>query len=303
MANFVKAYCDLSKQYFGLMVDNGKVVDFYDIASDKAAILASDADFPNLETAPNLRPCFVCGSRRVGKCSCAKGKYSCNSSLNYRYQCIYCNHLHVFSKDEGAEVTDSNMVGKKIVLAQGQEVEISAIGGGSALEEILIGVGWDIAKFGERNMDLDSSVFVQSSTSQQYETIYFGNKLHPSGCVVHHGDNVVGGKNAGDEDSENINIYLKKVPADRDELYFVLNIYDCRDRHQTFSDVRNMYIRLKNAKTKQILVEYFPTGDMANKTAIVIARAYRKNGKWMFQAIGKTIRVDDIDDIHPHCHP
>jgi len=300
MASFVKAYCTHSKQYFGMMVDSGRVVDFYDIESEKAAILASDADFPNLETASNLRPCFVCGNRRVGKCRCAKGKYSCNAGLKYRFQCIYCDQLHVYSKNEGAEVMDSSMVGRKIVLAQGQEVEISAIGGG-ALEEILIGVGWDISTNGERSMDLDSSVFVQNSNSLHFETIYFGNKLHPSGCVVHHGDNLVGGKMAGLEDSENINIYLKKVPADRDELYFVLNIYNAYNRHQTFQDVRNMYIRLKNAKTKQILVEYFPTGDMDSKNAIVIARAYRKNGKWMFQAIGKTIKVANIDEIHPYC--
>lgn len=300
MAGFIKAYCKHTKQYFGMMVENGRVVDFYDMTAEEGQKVASTVDIENLQTAENLRSCFVCGKRNVGKCDCAKRKFACSTEQRYRYQCIYCNQLHICTVSEGSELSDSSKIGEKVVLAQGQEVEITAMGGG-VLEEILIGVGWSIAAKWKATMDLDASVFVQSRYSTDYEVIYYGNKVHPSGCVVHDGDNLVGGLETQYGDSENIHIYLKNVPENRDELYFVLNIYDAYKKEQTFRDVRNMYIRLKNAKTNEVLVEYLPTQAMNDMNGIVIARAYRNGRKWNFKAIGKPILVKGISEIHSYC--
>ncbi|MDL2319043.1 TerD family protein [Eubacteriales bacterium OttesenSCG-928-A19] len=189
-----------------------------------------------------------------------------------------------------------------MVLAQGQEVEISAAGAG-ALEHILVGVGWDISKSGA-NMDVDSSVFLKFRSNNAADLVYYGDTEHTSGCVVHMGDNLVGGKYEGNSDaidSENINIYLSKVPSDCDRLYFVVNIYACASRKQTFSDIRNMYIRLTNAKNSQVLSEYTVNSNMGNMTGMVIAKAYRRGEKWMFQAIGHAVRVDDVESLEEHC--
>lgn len=306
---FIKAYCSRSKQYFGLRVEEiggvGKVTDFYDIDSATARALGSTVDIQDLETAPNLRECFgnSCHNRRVGGCSCAKSKWNCREDQGYRYQCIYCKDLKIFSKEEGAEVVDEAHIGNKIRLAQGQEVEISGVGS-AALEHILVGVGWDIAISGS-SMDVDSSVFVKSSRTQESDLVYFGNLTHPSGCVVHMGDNLVGGKYSGNqnsEDSENINIYLTKVPEKYDQLYFVLNIYDCDNRKQDFGDVRNLYIRLKNGKTGQLLAEYTITQGMHSKTGMIIGKAYRKQDRWMFKAIGSAVKVSNVNALNDYCH-
>lgn len=306
---FIKAYCQQADQFYGLKVEEvdgvPKVTDFYDIDSATAKTLASTGDVPGLESAPNLRTCFGdgCHSRKVASCTCAEGRYRCQRGQGYRFQCLYCKKLHIFSKDEGAEVFDASLIGNKIRLTQGQEVEISATGP-SALEHILVGVGWDIATSGD-SMDVDASVFVCSSRDYDSELVYFGHLEHSSGCVVHLGDNLVGGKNdksAEATDSENINVYLNRVPERFDQLYFVVNIFSCEARCQDFSSVRNLYIRLSNAKTKQVLVEYTVDQNMRNKTGMVIGKAYRKGGRWIFKAIGQAVNVSNVEQLAAYCH-
>ena len=302
---FVKAYCEKSKQYYGLRVEKEgsapRVTDFYDLKEDEAKQLASTIDVPGLQTADNLRSCVNCASRKVGSCDCAKRLFDCRAGQGYRFQCLYCKELHIFSTEEGAEAVDASKVGTKVRLAQGQVVEISAAGSG-ALEHILVGVGWDIAQSGDKSMDIDSSVFVRKSGGAECELVYFGNKQHPSGCVVHMGDNLVGGKyDSSTDDSENINVYLNKVPSDRDEIHFVLNIYSCDSRGQTFRDVRNMYIRLTNAKNRKLLAEYRVDHNISGQTGMIIGKAYRRGGKWYFQAIGKGVRVSNVHELKTYC--
>lgn len=305
---FIKAYCQKVEQFYGLKVEEvdgvPRVTDFYDIDSMTAKSLASTADVPELETSPTLRPCSGagCHSRRVAGCTCAEEQGRCRHDQGYRFQCLYCKKLHIFSQAEGAEVFDASRVGSKVRLAQGQEVEISAAGP-SALEHILVGVGWDISTDGG-DMDVDASVFVCSSEENESELVYFGCLEHSSGCVVHLGDNLVGGKNVRNEDavdSENINVYLNRVPEQCNQLFFVVNIFACESRGQDFSSVHNLYIRLSNAKTQQVLVEYTVDQNMQNKTGLVIGKAYRKNGRWMFKAIGQAVNVSKVEELREYC--
>lgn len=54
---FIKAYCNRSKRYFGLRIEevDGKLrcTDFYDMKAEDGKQLASTVDVPNLETASN----------------------------------------------------------------------------------------------------------------------------------------------------------------------------------------------------------------------------------------------------------
>lgn len=301
---FIKAYCSKSKRYFGLRIEdmNGKLgcTDFYDMKEEDAKKLASSVDVPNLESALNLQPCFRCKSRRVAQCSCAKKVYPCDRLNDYRFQCLYCSELRIFSTADGSELEDASLIGKTVRLAQGQEVVISPAGSG-ALEHILVGVGWDIAKQGP-SMDVDSSVLMKNR-GQTSDLIYFGHLKHPSGCVVHMGDNLVGGAGDGlqNGDSENIHVYLRSVPDNCDQLYFVLNIYSADSRGQTLRDVRNMYIRLSDHKTGRALVEYHVEQGMENKTGMIIGKAYRSGGNWKFKAIGRGVAIDNVQNFERFC--
>ena len=310
MAEFIKAYCEKSGRYYGMRVeetdDGMRVTDIYDIEPDKAKGLGSTVDVPALKSAGNLLECLGCGSRTVGACACAAAGRDCTGSPGYDAQCMYCKSLRIFSKEEGSELENMIGVGDVVRLAQGQEVVICAGGTGGVLREIRVGVGWEIALQGA-SMDVDSSVIVSSGSpakTVQKELVYFGNTEHPSGCVVHLGDNLVGGKytkNPAATDSENIDVRLDRVPENRDTLYFVLNIYECTKRKQTLDSVRSLYIRLRDPVSGHVLAEYKMEDGFKGKTAVVIGKAYRRGGKWLFKAIGRGVCVERVHDIYPCC--
>lgn len=302
---FIKATCRRSGRCYGLRITGGndgvlRCTDFYDVSAEDARLIASNVDVPGLESAGNLRPCARCGGRHVAGCACAADERLCSSDAPYRFQCLYCNELHICSTTEGSELTDARRVGETIRLAQGQEVVISPAGS-DALEHIRVGVGWDVARNGA-SMDVDSSVLMRFADSRE-ELIFFNHLEHKSGCVRHMGDNLVGGAGKGlnNSDSENIHVHLRQVPDDCRELWFVLNIYRACEKEQTLGDVRNMYIRLTDEKTGNRLVEYHVEQGMKDKTGLVIGKVYRDGGSWKFRAIGRGVQIRSVLHFGEHC--
>lgn len=187
-----------------------------------------------------------------------------------------------------------NNCDRTIRLSQGQELNLS-VAGNKLLTQLMIGVGWDPKIIGN-DMDIDSTVFVSNDT--KCEKVYFGNLIHSSGCVVHHGDNLTGKNAYGTQgDDENISIYLEKVPPKTNRLVFGLNIYECQKRKQKLGDVKNLYIRICDTVSKKTLIEYKIDTNFQNCTAIVLGEVYRANGVWIFKAIGKGSYAKDIIEL------
>lgn len=305
---FVKAYCQKTKQYFALEVKKygavWKVTNFTQLSPEEAKLTATEIEQPGFETNTNLLPCLSCKNRKVGGCACASRKNQCVSGMKYQFNCIYCNQLHI---DYSLPEMDSSIrVGEKVVLSQGQEVVIR-FADNRPLTNILVGVGWDPVEQGDDNMDVDSSVVVMSPSGRDYELVYFSrpNMKHPSGCAELLEDNLTGEYtgNVDSNDDENILVDLKKVPQDRDRLIFLVNIYACENRHQTLKDVKNFYIRLCDQSSKKTLIEYNVENHQINPrdTAIVIGVATRKGSGWAFRAIGKSLRVSDVQELARKC--
>ena len=63
-----------------------------------------------------------------------------------------------------------------------------------------------------------------------------------------HGDNRTG---AGDGDDEKISVDLDKLPVQCEKVIFALNIYDAVSRKQTFSKIKNAYIRILDVYKRQ----------------------------------------------------
>lgn len=298
---FVKAYCARTKQYFWLEMKNvggaWRVVNMIRISEGEARVLSSEVNRPTFETNTNLIPCAGCGSRRVGGCSCAKRAHSCSGGMKYQFDCIYCDEFKIdYSMPSASDV--EGRVGDTIMLAQGQEAKIRGADN-RPLSKIVVGVGWDPAS-GADNMDVDSSAVVMDPADRT-DLVYFGNLKHPSGCVLHHGDNLTGAGGIQDGDDENITVYLDRVPADKDRLVFVLNIYQCDLRRQTLDGVRNLYIKLYDPDSKKALIQYDVRGNTGDHTAMVIGMAYRDGNGWSFKAIGKSLRVSDVRQLERVC--
>ena len=67
-------------------------------------------------------------------------------------------------------------------------------------------------------------------------------------------------------------------------------IYDAVRRRQSFSKVKNAYVRLVNEdKGNEEICRYNLTEDGGNNTGIIFAELFKENGNWQFKAIGKLL--------------
>lgn len=157
------------------------------------------------------------------------------------------------------------------------------------LSEIMVGLGWDVAKKGffSRNIDCDASAYLLDANGKMVNRnalVYFGNPKSACKSVVHTGDNLTG---AGDGDDEQLLVDLNKVPANVQEILFVVNIYQAKSRGQHFGMVENAFMRIVDRKTNKQLAHFNLTEDYSNKTAMIFGSLRRENGQWQFKSIGE----------------
>lgn len=170
-------------------------------------------------------------------------------------------------------------------LSKGQKVDLTKTNPG--LTKIMVGLGWDINKYDSgSDFDLDAAAFLlgaDGKAASEADFVFYNNKEHASGSVVHMGDNKTG---AGDGDDEVINIDLSAVPANVDKIDFTVTIFEADARNQNFGQVNNAYIRILNQENGEELIHFDLGEDFSIETAVVVAELYRYNGEWKFNAIG-----------------
>lgn len=192
-------------------------------------------------------------------------------------------------------------------LQKGQKVNLKK-SDGQALSRIRIGLGWDPVEqkkgglFGSifggsaPDIDCDASVIVCKGgrLSGKKDVVYFGNLKHPSGAIVHTGDNLTG---EGEGDDEQILVDLTAVPQDYDKLVFVVNIYDCESRKQDFGMIANAFIRICDERTGEEFCRYNLSESYAGMTAMIFGEIYRHNGEWKFNAIGQGTKDKGLNEL------
>lgn len=170
-------------------------------------------------------------------------------------------------------------------LMKGQKVDLTKTNPG--LTKIIVGLGWDVNKYdGGSEFDLDAAAFMlgdSGKVASDDDFIFYSNKEHKSGSVIHTGDNLTG---EGEGDDEQIKVDLSTVPAEIAKIDFTVTIYDADTRHQNFGQVSNAYIRVLNEATGEELIRYDLGEDFSIETAVVVGELYRNNGEWKFNAIG-----------------
>ena len=176
-----------------------------------------------------------------------------------------------------------------INLSKGQKVDLTK--GNPSLKNIMVGLGWDVNEFdGGADFDLDASAFVLGPGGKcmsDNDFVFYGNLTHPSGAVVHMGDNLTG---EGEGDDEQIEVDLSKIPANIEKVAFTVTIYDADARRQNFGQVSNAYIRIIDEATQTEIIHYDLGEDFSIETAIVVGELYKYNGNWKFNAIGSGFR-------------
>lgn len=180
------------------------------------------------------------------------------------------------------EVTDNK-------IEAGEEVNLTAKD--HALNNLLIGVGWDLNAFDSDSLDLDVSCFLldkNGQTRMNEDFVFYNNMESLDKGVIHNGDNRTG---AGDGDDESISIDLQNIPFDISTIMFVISIYRGDEHEQGLERIRNGYIRVVNATNGFELLR-FETKDVVQErkeTAMLVGALQRRGPKWHFEAIGEPV--------------
>ena len=197
-----------------------------------------------------------------------------------------------------------------VSLQKGQKISLTK--GGSGLNRVMVGLGWDEAQptatgfralfsAAPQAIDCDASAILCGDNGKVISNrandccIYFGNLRHPSGAIVHQGDNLTG---AGDGDDEQIMVDLSKLPRDISKIVFVVNIYDAKVRRQHFGLIKNAFIRLVDMSNGSEICRFNLTDNYSGMTGLVVGEIYRHDGEWKFNAIGRGVaeasRLDSL---------
>ncbi|ENV07697.1 MULTISPECIES: TerD family protein [Acinetobacter] len=189
-----------------------------------------------------------------------------------------------------------------INLEKGQKISLQKADG-SSLQQIFLGVGWDVAKSkgffgfggGGGNIDLDASVILFDDNKQVLDVVYFGQLQSKDGSIHHSGDNLTG---EGDGDDEVIRVNLNQIPAQVKSLVFTVSSF----RGQTFEKVENAFCRLVDQSSNQEIASYKLSSQGAH-TGLIIAKIYRHNDAWKMHAIGENVHGRTFQDIVPYALP
>lgn len=198
-----------------------------------------------------------------------------------------------------------------ITLKKGQTLSLEKES--DQLGQITVGLGWKIKKKGffaglaggNAEFDLDAIAFVLNAEGKISnlgdnlvggDVIFFNNLRHPSGEIIHSGDNRVGG--SGDSDDEQIVVRLKTIPAMYSRIVFLVQIYQGVKNRQNFGQVESAYMRAVDASGKE-LVRYNLDANSAydGQCVMVFGEVYREASGWQFKALGEGHNTDNFVEI------
>lgn len=190
-----------------------------------------------------------------------------------------------------------------INLQKGQKISLKKEA--PKLQQLMCGLGWDVAKKSgllgglfKAEFDLDASVLCLDSKGKlrsNSDIVYFGNLRHNSSAINHLGDNLTG---SGDGDDEEINVNLPLIPSNITKLVFVVNIYEAMARKQDFGKVENAFVRLVNLSNNQEIVRYtLSKNGYEGKTGMIMAELTRVGDDWEMTAKGDGIIAKNLGDI------
>ncbi len=188
-------------------------------------------------------------------------------------------------------------------LQKGQKVDLTKENAG--LKRLIVGLGWDEAEkkvgfFGrkkEADIDCDASALVcgvGGKLLDKDDIVYFGNLKHRTGAITHLGDNLTG---EGEGDDEQLIVELNAIPESYEKIIFVVNIYKAFERNQHFGMIKNAFIRIVDADTKQELCKYNLSENYNNMTAMIFGEVYRYKGEWKFNAIGQPTQDKGLGEL------
>ena len=187
-------------------------------------------------------------------------------------------------------------------LQKGQKISLNKEAG-SALTQVVMGLGWDAAKKkgflgfcgGSQDVDLDASCLMFDAGGVLVDAVWFRQLRSKDGSIEHTGDNRTGD---GTGDDEQLKVALERVPAQVTSLVFTVNCFTGQD----FSQVENAFCRILDGRTQQEIARY-DLSVQGKHNAQIMAKLYRHNDEWKMHAIGENGLGRTFEDLMPQIKP
>ena len=171
-------------------------------------------------------------------------------------------------------------------LAKGQEFNLTEKD--PTLRNVKIGVGWDAPpKHEGYDVDIDAVAFLLNRDNRvrmDSDFVFYNNMTTESGSITHGGDNETG---EGDGDDEIIHIKVDQLPFDVEKIAFAVTLHNAEERGETFSIVKNAFIRIVNEDTNTELARFDLSEDASNENGIIFGELSREGMGWKFKALGQ----------------
>lgn len=172
-----------------------------------------------------------------------------------------------------------------VSLSKGQKVSLTKDNPG--LNNIFIGLGWDVNSYDGPAFDLDVEAFMLDESGKcpsDSDFIFYNNKSDSANSLIYSGDNRTG---EGDGDDESITADLSKIPAHIKKIAITLTIFEAVEKAQNFGMIDSAYIRILDNDKNEELVRYDLSEDYFNETSLVVAEIIRKeDNQWDIRAVG-----------------
>ncbi|MER8102338.1 TerD family protein [Kitasatospora sp. NPDC094016] len=168
----------------------------------------------------------------------------------------------------------------RVSLVKGSSVSLVK-NGRPFLSSVRMALGWEPAGRG-RSVDLDASCLAFDARRKKLETAWFMKLTVFKGAIAHSGDNLTGG---GAGDDESITVHLDGLPAEVTGLVFVVNSFS----GQRFTEVKNAYCRLLDARTEEELVRFDLTHSEPHTGVVMCKLVRQSSGEWVMTALGEYV--------------
>lgn len=170
-----------------------------------------------------------------------------------------------------------------------------------SLTQVRLGLGWPANPYDTGHpWDLDVSVFGLGANGKivdDFHFIYYNQLKTPNGSIVHSGDNTQG--NAPGDD-EAIVVDLSLLDPRVTELSVIVTIHEAELRKQNFGQIPGCHIKLYDAVTNDEKAGYNLEDDFSGETAVQFGSLYKKDGSWLFKAVGQGFKkgLQDFVNIY-----
>lgn len=188
---------------------------------------------------------------------------------------------------------NNNTQGVSLNLSKGMSLDLSKTA--KNLRQVRIGLGWTAnSNRSAMSYDLDASaILLNHGRVNDNADVIFYNQTDTGRGVRSAGDNRIGSSNNNNNDDETIYVDLSRIPANTDEIRFIVTIHDAIARQQNFGQIQGAYIRVVDEDDGQELCHYNLKERFALQISCEIASLKRTpTGGWEFVAIGEGSNKD-----------